>query len=341
MRTTADEGGGPGGERPSSVLRRRPLSIIGTLASIVLFGASLYVLHRIAGQVSLAQVRAAFDEASTRQVAQAAMFTALSYLVLTGYDALALRQLRIKVPYRTTALASFTSYAISFTIGFPLLTAGTVRYWIYAPKGLSAGKVASLTIIAGVSFWLGMGLLIGVGLIAEAAAIAEINRFAVELNRAIGIVVVAAVMGYLAWVGVRRRAVRIQRWRLELPSLRVSLGQLLLGVIDVSSAAAVLYTLIPGAHGIDFATFAAVYAFACLLGIASHAPGGLGVFEATMLLAFWQVPTAQMLGALLLFRVFYYLVPFMLALGLLVLYETHRRLKSFRESVDREQPADE
>jgi uncharacterized membrane protein YbhN (UPF0104 family) len=341
MRGTGDEGGGPGGPRSSAVLRRRPLSLLGTLASLILFGASLFVLHRIAGQVSLDQVRLAFDEASGHQVALAAVFTALSYLMLTGYDALALRQLRLRVPYRTTALASFTSYAVSFTLGFPLLTAGTVRYWIYAPQGLSAGKVASLTIIAGVSFWLGMGLIIGVGLLAEAPAIAEINRLSVDLNRAIGVLVIVAVLGYLAWVGLERRAVRIQRWRLELPNLPVSVGQLLLGVADVCSASAVLFILIPGDHGISFPTFAAVYAFACLLGIASHAPGGLGVFEATMLLAFWQVPSGQMLGALLLFRVFYYLVPFTLALGLLVAFEAHRRTRSFRESVDREQPADE
>ena len=68
--------------------------------------------------------------------------------VLTGYDALALRQLRLKVPYRITALASFTSYAVSFTLGFPLLTAGTIRYWIYSRHGLSAAKIAALTVIA-------------------------------------------------------------------------------------------------------------------------------------------------------------------------------------------------
>ena len=73
----------------------------------------------------------------------AAAFTALSFLALTGYDALALRQLKLKVPYPTAALASFTSYAVSFTLGFPLFTAGTIRYWIYSSRGLSAAKIAA------------------------------------------------------------------------------------------------------------------------------------------------------------------------------------------------------
>ena len=82
----------------------------------------------------------------------AAFFTELSYLALTGYDGLGLRQLKLRVPYKTTALASFTSFAISFTLGFPLIIAGTVRYWIYSQAGLTASKVASLTVIAGVTY---------------------------------------------------------------------------------------------------------------------------------------------------------------------------------------------
>ena len=104
-------------------------------------------------------------------------FAALSYLALTGYDGLALRHLKAHVPYRLTALASFASYAVSFTLGFPLVTGGAVRFWIYGPAGLSAGKVASLTVVAGVTFWLGMGLIVGVGFLGDAEAIGGINHF--------------------------------------------------------------------------------------------------------------------------------------------------------------------
>ena len=96
---------------------------------------------------------------------------------MTGYDGLALRQLRAHVPYKTTALASFTSYAISFTLGFPLITAGTVRYWIYSQVGLTASKVASLTVIAGVTFWFGNVFVLGAGLTFHAGAISTINHF--------------------------------------------------------------------------------------------------------------------------------------------------------------------
>jgi uncharacterized membrane protein YbhN (UPF0104 family) len=305
-------------------------SVWATIGAGVIFLASVVVLWTILSEVDVAEVRAALRAVSREQFAFALLCTAASYGLLTGYDALALRQLRADVPYRTTALASFTSYAVSFTLGFPLVTGGTVRYWIYAPRGLSAAKVASLTLIAGITFWLGMGLVIGVGLIIRPEEIGRINALPVSINRSIGIAVIVCISLYLLWVAVKRRAVRIQRWLIHLPNLPVSIGQLMLGTLDVFAAAGVLWFLLPDGHGIPFTSFAAIYAFACILGIVSHAPGGLGVFEATMLLAFTQVPRESMIGALVLFRLCYYLLPFVLALAMLGAYEITGRMGRYR-----------
>lgn len=320
------------GAEPVIVARppHRRLAWLGTAVSILLFGVSVAVLWHMASDVDIGEVTAAFTAASGRQIGLAVLFTSLSYLLLTGYDALALRQLKLRVPYRTTALASFTSYAVSFNLGFPLLTGGTVRYWIYAPKGVSTGRVAALTVVAGLTFWLGMGAVLGWTLVRNAGPVAVLtyaNRQVIEL---IGLAAAVVVAGYLVWVSVKRRAVTIQGWRLELPGFRLSLGQMLIGVGDVCAGAAVLFVLLPGGHGIGFETFLAIYVFAAMLGIASHAPGGLGVFEATILLALSSLPREPVLGALLLFRICYYVVPFVVALALLGAYEVSTRLRAAR-----------
>ena len=116
-------------------------------------------------------------------------------------------------------------------------------------------------------------------------------------------------------------------WNLPLPGLGITLGQMFLGAAEVCAAAAVLFVLLPGGHGIDYPSFLAVYVFACLVGIASHAPGGLGVFEATMLVALSRLPFEPVLGALLIFRIIYYILPFILALVLLALNEMIRRIR--------------
>jgi uncharacterized membrane protein YbhN (UPF0104 family) len=298
---------------------------IGTAASIVLVAASLFVLWKLVQSVSWAEVREALHQATGRQLGLAFLFVGISYLFLTGYDALALRQLRIKVPYRITALASFTSYAVSFTLGFALLTAGTIRYWIYARQGLSASKIAALTVIAGFTFWLGMGVVLGLSLIIEAGQLAGLAFTSIELNQGIGFAALLAVLGYLAWVSAKRRSVTVKQWRLELPGASVSIGQMLVGIGDVCAAAAVLYVLLPPETTIGFTTFLAIYVLAAMLGIASNAPGGIGVFEATILLALSSLPRNEVVTSLLLFRGCYYVVPFVIALAMLGLYEIVKR----------------
>jgi hypothetical protein len=124
--------------------------------------------------------------------------------------------------------------------------------------------------------------------------------------------------------------VKVKGWRLELPGASVSLSQMIVGIGDVCAAAAVLYVLLPQGLTIGFTTFLAVYVLAAMLGIASNAPGGLGVFEATILLALSSLPRDQVLGSLLLFRVCYYLVPFVAALAMLGAYEVAKRARSAR-----------
>jgi uncharacterized membrane protein YbhN (UPF0104 family) len=310
--------------------RSRRFAWIGMAASVILFSASLVVLWHIVSEIDVNELKSAFTAASLRQIGLAVLFTTISYSLLTCYDAIALKQLQLKIPYRTTAMASFTSYAVSFTLGFPLLTAGTVRYWIYSPKGVNPGRVASLTVITGVTFWLGMTLVLAWSMIRMADELASLVYTHIWVNQLVGLVAAVFVAAYLVWVSFKRRVVRIQGWKLELPGLRLSLAQILIGAADVCAGAGVLFILLPGGHGLSFETFLAVYIFAVMLGVASHAPGGLGVFEATILLALSSYPREPVLGALLLYRLCYYLIPFVVALALLGAYEVRNRLRSSR-----------
>jgi uncharacterized membrane protein YbhN (UPF0104 family) len=312
--------------------RHRIARYVGWTFSLVIASLAIFVLVRTLGHIDLGELRGAIAATSNQQIAMACGLTALSFLALTGYDGLALRQLRLRVPYPTTALASFTSYAVSFTLGFPLITAATIRYWIYSRAGLNAGKVASLTVIAGVTFWLGMALVIGVALLFRAGTISLVNHFEVHVNMLIGVAVLLGLGLYLAWVSLDRRRTRIQGFRLELPGFTLTLGQIVLGVIDLCSAAGVLYVLLPPNQTLDFFTFAAVYVFACILGLASNAPGGLGVFEAAMLKAVPGPSQEALLASLLLFRVIYYLVPFILSLAFLAANEGIHRWSDLRKT---------
>ncbi|WP_374310423.1 lysylphosphatidylglycerol synthase domain-containing protein [Methylocella sp.] len=303
--------------------------------SVLIAAVSIYVLARTLSGLDLGELRDAIASTGADQIAMAAALTGVSFLALTGYDALALRQLRLRIAYRTIALASFASYSVSFVLGFPLITGGTVRYWIYSQAGLAAGKVASVTLISGVTFWFGMVFVLGAGLVLRPHAIGAVDQLAPAVNLALGLCLIGGLAAYLGWVSLRRRKVRIQGFRLQLPGFSASLGQIGLGLIDQCAAAGVLYVLLPQHAQLDFIAFAATYVFACILGVASNAPGGIGVFEATMLKAVPGVAHEPMLASLLLFRAIYYIAPFVLALALLGAHEAMRRWRGLREALER------
>jgi glycosyltransferase 2 family protein len=311
--------------------RRSALRRLGIAASVLIVAGALAIFVRTLSHIDPNKFRAAIAGTGGDQIMLSFAFTALSYLALTGYDGLALRHLGIKVPYRLTAVASFTSYAFSFTLGFPLVTGAAVRYWIYGPAGLSAGKIAGLTAVAGITFWLGMGLVVGVGFLSASDAIADIDHFHPLANRLIGLGSIGALVAYLVWIFVmRRRDATV--FGVRLPGLRLTLGQMALGVIDICSAAAALYVLLPRDNRFGFPPFATLYSFASMLGIASHAPGGLGVFEATILQGVGG-DEDNVLASLLLFRGIYYVVPFIAAMAMLGGVEAVRRWRSLREAM--------
>jgi glycosyltransferase 2 family protein len=300
--------------------------LLGLVASLLIVAGSAYVLWQLVRDVEWWEVVAAFKSVSSFHIGLAVLFTAISYAFLTAYDVLALKQLRIKLPYSTAALGSFTSYAVSFNLGFPLLTGGAVRYRIYSAKGLSTGRIASLTVIAGITFWLGMGVVLSWSLIREAGPLSFYVGTKSNINLMLGLGLLIAVIGYFVWVSLKRRSVTLQGWRLELPGFRLSVAQTLIGAADICCAAAVLYVLLPASNPLGYELFLAIYVVAVMLGVASHVPGGLGVFETIILKAMSGAPLEPTLGALLLFRICYYFVPFLLALLLLGIHETRQRL---------------
>ncbi len=315
--------------------RAVPWGIVGPILSLALFAGALYVLGNILTEVEPEDVVAAFTATPASALALSIGFTFLSYLSLTGYDGLALRQIGARdVPYATAAIGSFTSYAISYTLGFPLLTAGTVRYRVYGAAGLTAPQIAALTLVCTLTFWLGMATVLAVGLILVPDAVAQVDHLPTSMNVVIGVLLLVLVLAYVVFVATKRRVVTVEGWSMPLPGGKVTVAQIALGVFDVCMGAAALYVLLPPGATVDYWTFTVIYVLAAILGVVSHAPGGIGVFEASMMIALPSIPRDELLGTLLLFRVVYYFIPFALALVILGAYEIARRRHVLARAVD-------
>jgi len=305
----------------------RWLSIVGTIASLAILAFSVYVVAQVLATLNYAQVLAAIRATSYYQIAMAIAFGAGSYLALTFYDVIALKHLHEKVPYRTAAVTSFSAYTMSFTLGFPLLTGGATRYAFYSRAGVSGGNIARLVMICSLQFWLGMNIVVGVGLVLHPDRIAAIDQLAVWINVALGYAILAAIAAYCIYVATAQRTFSIRDVSLTLPGFKLTLAQIIVSCCDLACASSVLYVLLPQNHGVDFLSFAAIYVVAVTVGAASNVPGGIGPFEATFLKALPGVSAEALLASLLLFRVIYFLGPFLIGLTIVCGHEALVRLR--------------
>jgi uncharacterized membrane protein YbhN (UPF0104 family) len=293
-------------------------SRIGFVLSLTIILIAVVVLYRILRDIDPDELIDAIEATDWRTLLIAGLFVAGGYLTLTFYDLFALRTIgRSEVPYRVAALSGFTSYAVGHNVGASVFSGGAVRYRIYSGWGLSVIDVTKICFIAGLTFWLGNATVLGLGVLYSPQAARALDQLPLWSNRLIAVVILGLLSAYVAWVWVKPRVIGREGWQVTLPGGPLTLLQIAIGILDLAFCAAAMYMLVPDEPNLGFVTVAVIFVAATLLGFASHAPGGLGVFDAAMLVALWQFDKEDLLAGLLLFRLLYYIVPFVLSLVVL------------------------
>lgn len=310
---------------------------LGVALSLMVIGFALHILYQMLRDIDLDDVLEALRGTEVKTVALAGLCVAAGYFTLTFYDFFALRAIgRTEIPYRIAAFAGFTSYSIGHNVGASVFTGGAVRYRVYSSWGLTAIDVAKVCFIAGLTFWLGNAAVLGLGVAYHPEAASSIDQLPIWLNRALALLLLAALFGYVVWVSSRPRNVGRGNWTVTLPGGRLTLMQILIGIVDLSFCAIAMYILMPDEPYVGFVVVAVIFVSATLLGFASHSPGGLGVFDAAMLYGIMhfdsQFDKEELLAGMLLFRVLYYIVPFVLSVMLLLFREVMLGARARRES---------
>lgn len=305
---------------PASVWSRARPWLVG-LAALGLAAAVLQALRNLLAQVRYADIVNEIAATPSIDLAWAILATALSFLALSGYDASGLRYIGVKVKRSALLLTSFIAYALGNTIGLGVLTGGAVRMRLYAAAGVEPGKIAALIAFNAGAFGLGMMAFGAAGLLWGADDVASVAHFPAWLLRLIASATLAGLIAFIGLCAFRRNITILGRWQLRLPPAKLAVMQLLISAADLAATAAVLWVLLPsGVVGLP--TFVVFFVIGIALGVISHVPGGIGVFEATILLACaGRAPTEQIAGALVLYRAIYYLMPLSLAAILLAVYE--------------------
>ncbi len=308
------------GEPPAPSRWARLLPVLPYLATLALFVLGVAALYHLLRDVPLEEVRQQARQVPAHDLALALAATVAGYAALVCYDWTALRYVGRDLPARAVALGGFLAYSIGNTVGISALSGGAVRYRVYSALGLGLADIARISTFVALAYGTG-ATMVGLG-----ALIAYPDALGAVLPLPPGPVRLLALAGFvlgnlLIWgSSLTRTALRLGRWRIEAPAPGLLAVQLAVTLVEMVTGALVLYLFL-GAD-IAFVPFLAVYLAATMAGILSHVPGGVGVFETVIIAALpVSVSTTDAAAALLVYRLVYFILPFMVALALLAATE--------------------
>jgi len=304
------------------------LAGLGPLLGLVLLGLATWILRREFHAYHLSDVLEQLRAIPVAHRMAALALTVLGYFALTGYDTLALRSIGNPLPYRRIALSSFVAYVFSHNIGLSFFGGGAVRYRMLSAWGVRAEEIARVIAFIVLTFWMGFFLLGGLLHIFWPLPIA-LPDLPVPNSRPVGWLLLASVAAYVIFASSRRTPFVLQGFRIRLPRARVMAAQFALSSVDWLIAASVLYAVLPSAPGLVFPMFVGAYLLAQFVGVISHVPGGLGVFETAMVLLLkpWLGGDA-VLASIVAYRLIYYLLPLTIAVLLFAGYEIWQRRRT-------------
>lgn len=321
-------------ERPPLILRLSRLSAnpwVRAVPPLLIAGVAVFALHLLSRHVHWAEVRADLAAAPLSSLALAALAMLVSIGALSMYDVLSVRHLAPgKVPLRIAALAGASGYAISNLLGASWLTGTAVRYRIYAAMGLDLGVVVGVVATSWSAFWMAATLILGGLMVFHPEGLSAVLPISAGTEMGIGLLLLMALAGFLGWLAGGQRLLVVAGGSYTLPGFGLALALMAVAVLEMCGAAMTLYVLLPPGAAPNITLFFTVFVGAITLGILSHSPGGLGVFEATVIAGLGAGGRSDVLAALVLYRMIYTLLPFTLAalgLGLVWVVQQRRSVK--------------
>jgi uncharacterized membrane protein YbhN (UPF0104 family) len=297
---------------------RKALKYVPPILGVLVLAGVVIGLHGALKKIGVSDVLAALAATPKREILHAALLLGVSICIMSGYDlpGVIFARRGEKFPrlgMLRIGLASFCAYALSHVLGAPALSAAAIRLRLYAQWGVPPSGIARIVAVSGSTFVIGLAAMLGLLLLLHPHAVPVFGHAAPGTLQLAGAVLAGIAAAYvLAAKG--RDSVTLFGREIALPGARVALTQILLAGADLSVSAAILYTVLPDAPGMSYPRVLSVYLAAFASGVFSGLPGGVGVFDSVLLLGLSAyLPPASALGAILLFRVMYFLGPACLA----------------------------
>ncbi len=287
---------------------------LATGVGIALLIGSLLFLAQMVQDITLTRILSAIHQVALWQIAAAIGLTLVSFGMIIGFEYTAARYTQLGLPFRNVAYAGTVGEAFNNVLNLSFLGASAARLRIYTQWNVTPQQFTEHIAFVGLSSWFGFTVLGGaVLLLAPSAALAQLKILSPLLFRLIAAVFLLTVVIYF-FACVRIPSVRLFRWRIPIPSWQLATRQIGYGVGDWIAQALLLYVLFPSVQTVPLVPYLVAFTVAMFVAIVGHVPAGLGVFDSgTILLLAPFAPKEHVIAALILFRLMYHVIPFILA----------------------------
>ena len=304
---------------------KKYLSLLGKIAVLGIFILAIWLLYHKLRSYSLGEIKHSLHQIPSAQLLLSFILMILNYMVLVGYDWLALKAIHKKLGLPRVGLVSFVGCVISYNFG-ALLGGSTVRYRLYSAWGFSTLDIVRLVLMLAVTFWVGaMGLAGAIFLFIPLDVPAELGITADHIRPLGGVLLALCIIYLIICWRAKGRAITLFGKEFALPTLHIALAQTFVAGLDLVVAASCLYALLPAGSNISFLEFLPSYLLAQVTVVLTHVPGGMGVLEVILMNLTHGIPSQNVFAAILAFRVIYYLLPLLIVAILLGAYEIHLR----------------
>lgn len=305
---------------------RRLLPVVGRYAWLVMLVLALNFLRREWGGFHLDELDDALNRIGGFHLALALGLTVVSLTCNASLDLVALAWLGKRLPVGNVLGTAMVASSFSMNGGGTLLGGGTIRLRFYGQHGIEGAEVLKISGFLLAAGWLGHALLAGLLLCWSPPALSWLPAAA---GRAIGAVLLATCL-----LPLLLSASGVRFWKLPaLPPWRFLALATLISGIDWLFAGLALRAFLPAE--VPTAEFLTATAVGQAIGAASHVPGGVGVVELSISkLSNGMVEPPLMAGALLTYRLTYYLIPFLLAVLAVSAREVWTRRHLAKSAVD-------
>lgn len=305
-----------------SVILNKLVSWLG----LFFFALAAYMIYRQLSKYSLDELKTALLSIPLDNLLYALTASFIGYVALSTYDYLALKYIKKKLAAWKWILTGFVGFSISNNAGHAIVSGGTVRYRFYSRWGISPGDIVKMVTFSGFTYLVACFFLIIIGYVLTPDHAFGGND-STKMSTFITMILSVVGLAIYLWASVYyKKDLVIKGIDFKMPNLKLALEQVFIGSIDILMASLVLYSVLTCFVEINFVTFLGAFIIAQVLGVYSQVPGGLGVFE----LVFSNILPGQdnqaiLFGALIAYRIIYYLLPLVLSGIVLVLYEFFRK----------------